>query len=511
MMKVTARIWLVGLLVSAIALTAAPAIAGPNERQTPGLSAKNRMLGWRGTKFQFVSVPGPDQCQPDTCDTYTFSVTSAPRSRLEVRIRWRSPSNDFDLYLSSGGQSLASSTGRGTTSELISLRHPQSGTYSALVVPVFVDDRGKLAPDMGYGGTGLLNIPARAPQTPVYRAPASIAADCSRDVTPDLLAWIASVPDNSTLSFHRNGCYRIDEALRLNDRWGLTFRGNRATFKAMTPGDLERRHFWFFGGGGLLIQNLTIVGANPDGGLDDGAWNPAYAFQHAIALQGVDGAVIDNVDASDLYGDFVYIAPDVRTWPFEWSHHVVVQNCNFERNGRQGFGIGAVSDLTIRWNYLGDVRHATFDMEPTGSSWGVTDATIVDNMTGRGRLLWLADAGQGFNVANINVVGNTMLYITGTPVIDVAPPDGGVRGPFTITRNDMLVDGSPRAAFEFHSATGVRVHDNTLTFPANRQMTAVALFSADTVGVTWNAFTGAADVLSADDQSHDFHEANNTT
>src|SRR5438874_13361168 len=77
---------------------------------------------------------------------------------------------------------------------------------------------------------------ARPAFAATHEAPGSIASDCSRDVTQQLLSWIASVPDHSTLSFASGGCYRIDGTLELTDRDGLTFEGNNATFRASTTG-----------------------------------------------------------------------------------------------------------------------------------------------------------------------------------------------------------------------------------------------------------------------------------
>ena len=80
------------------------------------------------------------------------------------------------------------------------------------------------------------------PSDPVGRSiPASISADCSRDVTREINAWISSVPDNSTLVFRRDGCYRIERTILVEDRVGLVFEGNRATFKRfeVSPPELQ--------------------------------------------------------------------------------------------------------------------------------------------------------------------------------------------------------------------------------------------------------------------------------
>ena len=61
-------------------------------------------------------------------------------------------------------------------------------------------------------------FPANSHGASAYQAPSSIAHDCSVDVTQPLLSWIASVPDNSTLSFASAGCYRIEGTLEIRGR-----------------------------------------------------------------------------------------------------------------------------------------------------------------------------------------------------------------------------------------------------------------------------------------------------
>ena len=79
-------------------------------------------------------------------------------------------------------------------------------------------------------------VPVGAAATAVATVPASIPSDCSRDVSAELAAWIASLPDGSTLSFTARGCYRVDRTLRVQHRNRLTFEGNGATFRAFTSG-----------------------------------------------------------------------------------------------------------------------------------------------------------------------------------------------------------------------------------------------------------------------------------
>jgi hypothetical protein len=345
--------------------------------------------------------------------------------------------------------------------------------------------------------------------------PRGIAADCSEDVTAKLMAWIASEPNGATLSFKPRGCYRIDGSLLIENRFGLVFQGNGATFKAGSDGDRDRRHFWFFGGGNLTLRNLTVVGANANGGTAEAAWRTDREFQHAFALQGVQGILLDNVRAQNVYGDFVYIGPEVmrRGKKFVWSRRVTVQNSEFKRNGRQGIAIVAGEDVLIARNYLGQVRRSTFDIEPTAPHWGARRVKIINNTTGAGRLLWLASGGHGYKVNDIYIAGNVMKARMGTPVFKVETSNDGSgqrRGPFVIEGNTFIVGGSPAAGFDCAGCVGLTIRNNHVTFPADRQMTAVKIKSSDATWVTGNNLTGAAVVLKADSSSSDYHESGNS-
>jgi uncharacterized membrane protein YgcG len=348
---------------------------------------------------------------------------------------------------------------------------------------------------------GLIGPPAVASASgSVHDVPATVAADCSVDVTQQLRSWIASVPDGSTLRFGADACYRIDDPLRVDDRWGLTFDGRGAVFRAFAEGDQGRRHFWFFGGGNLTIQDLTVVGSNPHAGLHDAAYRADRAFQHAFALQGVQGATLQRVQAYDVFGDFVYLGPDGaghRRPVHGWSKDIRVVDSTFARNGRQGIATVAAEDVLIARNDIREVRRGMFNFEPTLPDWGARRVVIEDNVTGPNRLLWLASTGHGSNVSDIVVRRNVMVAPSGVPVIHVVAPPGERRGPFVIEDNDFQVVGSPEPGFRFTRVDDVRIVDNRGTFPANRAMTAIGLDDVQGYAVANNQFTGQATVLSA--------------
>ena len=106
----------------------------------------------------------------------------------------------------------------------------------------------------------------------VYSVPASVASDCSGDVTPALSKWISSVPDNSTLMLGKGACYQVDGSLAITNRRNLMLEGNGATLRATTKGH-ERTHFGIDNSENIIVRNLIVKGANPRAGATRAAYD----------------------------------------------------------------------------------------------------------------------------------------------------------------------------------------------------------------------------------------------
>lgn len=328
-----------------------------------------------------------------------------------------------------------------------------------------------------------------------YPVPGEIDATCGRDVTAELLAWIAGVPDGSTLVFESGACHRIDGELRIEDRHDLTFEGNGAELRAVAEGDRDRRHLYLFGGSNLVLRDLVIRGANPRAGTATEAYRPDRAFQHGVALHGVQGALLERMTITDVFGDFVYLGlsgTNGHAGDRAWCRDIEIRDSRFERNGRQGIGIVAAERVAIRDSYLGDVRRSIFDLEPNSNEGGARDILIEGNRTGRSRLLWLASKGHGSNVSNLSILDNVMEAPSGVPIILIEAPRSGRRSGVVIEGNEFVVAGSPQPAFRFTRVDDVVLRDNTASFPPNRRMTAVRLESVTGFRSEGNAFSGCA-------------------
>jgi hypothetical protein len=318
--------------------------------------------------------------------------------------------------------------------------------------------------------------------------PTSIASDCSRDVTAELSGWFASVPDNSTLTFAPDGCYRVDGTLPIVNRAGLTFEGNNSTFRAVTDGTelvnptrIRSRSMWnFVHSTDLVVRNVIVIGANPYAGIGERAYQPKFEAQHAYLTEGVKRMLMDHVAAYDVYGDFVWVGPGTED--------LTVRNSTFARNGRQGWTING-KNIVFESNSITDTRRATIDMEPSQRGWASQNIYIRDNDIGPGRLFFFASVGAAAPMDNINIIGNRFHHKS--MVIYVAPPKG-TRSNYRVIGNvsDAGVSGSG-SAMVFKNVVGLEVRNNRQRVQPSHWLAGVAVRGSTNVAISDNVFRGA--------------------
>jgi len=337
-----------------------------------------------------------------------------------------------------------------------------------------------------------------------YTVPAAIAADCSKDVTAGLQAWLDRLPDDVTAELGSEGCYRIEGTVVFADRHDVTVEGNGATLKATTVGfggrlsRRQRSQLSVVNSEHITVRDLVVRGANPRAGVGAAAYQPEFEAQHAFSLHGDDGVTLDRVQASDVYGDFVYIGGTGST-P---SRNVTVTRSRFARSGRQGISITDADGVLIAGNEITDVRRSVFDLEPNKRADEVRHIRIENNRTGRAVNYWLADKGSGVNVGDVMVSRNVMQAPTGALVI-VAGPAFGKRGPFTFLDNVLWTTGgvsdeSAAGAFLFSNAAGVRLNGNAVRIAPAARLAGVELRNTSGVIVRDNRFTGATTAVVSD-------------
>ena len=329
--------------------------------------------------------------------------------------------------------------------------------------------------------------------TPVHLVPTSVDATGATDVTRQLNEFFASVPDGSVIRFQRGGRYRVEGTVLLREREDITIDGNAGMLFAQTTGtgvvsDVRRRvHLLVSGGSNITVRNLAIRGAHPAGGTGTGAYVAAFEAQHGLELASVSGVTVEGVRITDVYGDFLYLGRNSHRG--EWTRDVVIRDCHFERNGRQGIAITAAENVLVEDCYMGQVRRSSVDLEPNTDTGGALNITFRNNTFGPGRLLWVASKGQGPFVRNVRFVAN---QLEGKAmVVTVASPVGHRRGPFEFVGNtsDQGYGTTSGAVMGFTRVDGIVVTDNHQPTQAGRNMALIK--TSESCGIEVSGNTGA--------------------
>jgi hypothetical protein len=308
----------------------------------------------------------------------------------------------------------------------------------------------------------------------------------------------------------KGACYQVEGSLAITNRESLLFEGNGATIKATTKATRTRIHFGIDNSENIIVRNLIVKGANPRAGATRAAYDEELEAQHGFNLGGVRHVLLDGVQASDVYGDFVYIASSgqgpTRGQP---SEHVAVVRSRFTRSGRQGVAITSARDVTIRGNVISDVARSMFDLEPNTERNAVRDVRIEQNTTGAAVNFWLASKGAGNQIGDIVVRDNTTRAPTGGLVF-VFGGRGGARGPFVFDGNRLQVTGAVTdegavGAFFFSYTDTIDIRNNQIDLPRGRDMPTVELRSCSHVVVDGNRVKNSTRLVMADQTSSDVH------
>jgi uncharacterized protein YjdB len=334
----------------------------------------------------------------------------------------------------------------------------------------------------------------------VYAVPASIDATGSKDVTPELMAFISSVPDGSTIVFPSTGTYRIEGTLLLHKRSNLVVEGNGVRFianeaepeayaKKQTYPWRNRYHWSIEGSKGIVLRNMTIRGANANGGRGDDAYVVSLEAQHGVNIMGAEDVLIENISISYVYGDFVYVGALSRVI----SRNITVRGGIWSHNGRQGIAITEADGVLVEGISMTETRRASIDVEPNTASGVMRNITIRNSYFGPGRLLWFAAGGQAGTMENILVEGNRLdraatVYIR-SPVDENGNPVRR-RSNFRFVGNVSSVEagGGHRGIWNVWHVDGFEAKNNVTPVQSWRNQPGLWLYDVtrvDAPGVQW--------------------------
>ena len=339
------------------------------------------------------------------------------------------------------------------------------------------------------------------PTTVSYDVPAGITGDCSRDVTPGVMAWIASVPDNSILNFTVGACYQIENVLYLVDRHRLTFVGHGATFMAKTDGASQtpplgvtklhwprrRAHWWLKDSSDITITDLTVIGANPASGQVPWMYDSRFEVQSGVVVSSSSKVTIDDVVIRKVWGDFLTVAD---------SNEVVIRDSEMTTVGRQGIAVTSGSHVLIQGNTMDDVGWGMFDLEPNGEQRGHRRRPHPRQRDGVVALVLARQRRPEHEGVQHRRRGQP--HDRQEPhgrVREQPDPDAGRRGPWTIAGNEFRMGVSTKyAAFMFRGSNDVDIHDNLVTPIDGATPKMVYVEASNHLRVHHNDFTGAPDL-----------------
>ena len=259
------------------------------------------------------------------------------------------------------------------------------------------------------GGTATLGS---TPPAGGIVVPAAIDATGGSDAAPALAAFIAGVPDGSTILFAPGGVYRLDTGLRILGRHNLVFDGRGATLRATaTTGAPRSSPFVLEASTGITVTDFSLTGTNPDAGTA-AAHHLDRQNQGGVIVYGGGNIVIADTTIAGTWGDCVYVG---MTSAGTWADGVTYRDSVCRRNGRMGVAVVAGRDVTVARVSFDALAMFAFDIEPDTAAGGAVNVTFRDNTVGTYGLypglseyFFAASGADGSNVDDITVAGNTV-------------------------------------------------------------------------------------------------------
>ncbi len=298
--------------------------------------------------------------------------------------------------------------------------------------------------------------PTPPPSGNVHNVPAGIDASGGADVTSALNAFIASVPNGSTIAFKANGHYRSEGILSVVGRSNLTFDGNGATIYATSNTSANRRNWNVRGSNGITFEQMTVQGANPK----PGTYDPNHEFEHAFWIDGSSNIEINRVTMTRNRGDCVYLSD--ASGSLAWSNNIWIHDSTCIGNGRMGIAIVAARHVIVERCSFSNIAYQVIDLEPNKQSpaQGSSYVTIRNNTVHGALKDYLVGADGWGPIDHLTISGNRV--IGGTLRITVRPMSGsGYRRTAIVITNNTGTASASGPVMYFGANDGLTVTGNS--------------------------------------------------
>ena len=197
-----------------------------------------------------------------------------------------------------------------------------------------------------------------------------------------------------------------------------------------------RAHLRIQSAGGVTVLRPHIIGAHPNGGMTEDAYDPNAEAQHGIDILDSENVLIRDAVVSDVWGDFVYVG--------KASDGVEVNGLHGRRNGRQGIAVSSGANITFAKLDLDQVRRTMIDLEPNRGSETVERVLVEDSTFGEARLNFLSCSSAAGHIGDITLDNLSVVMPFRSTIGNAAVLD---RGPFFLRRiRAVKWHGSPLGA-----------------------------------------------------------------
>ena len=366
--------------------------------------------------------------------------------------------------------------------------------------------------------TAASQLVAPASAAAVVSPPSSIATDCSRDVSAQLNAFFAAVPDHTLVRLPASACYRTETEVAVRDKTGLVLDGNGAVLRrtALSPRELRypqaNAHLRFVRLTESVITGLHVQGTNtvsdlPSKAVGYGAYDVQFEFEHGYSFHGARNVVLRESTADAVWGDGVNVT-GIDQYSKTTSDGVRIERVTIDRNGRQGITVIA-RNTVIDGAVIKHSRRAGIDLEPNTVRTPVVGVEIRNSRINS----WLlAVASGGAGTVDDVLIADNVIERTGIPFIYVRASDGTRRHNWRVTHNTVLSElGSPAAAMRFENVSNVLVAHNSLKLAATQSRTAVQAKSGTTgLRIECNRFENAKPEFVLADATSSYSERANS-
>jgi hypothetical protein len=178
---------------------------------------------------------------------------------------------------------------------------------------------------------------------------------------------IARVPDGTTVTFPRAGCYRVDGTVDVVGRHGLTIDGRGTTFvRRVAVPDVFAPQWLVQGSTDIKLAAVRIEGPKPD----RSGFSPPYEGQPGIAVDNSTRVTIEGTAVTSVWGDFVRVSNATDS--------LRITGNRFVQAGRQGLAVVGGAHIVFERNLVSNTGRFSVDLEPYAST-PVHGVTMRDN------------------------------------------------------------------------------------------------------------------------------------